>query len=228
MPGVFITAIGTDAGKTFVTAGLIRTLRAGGQNVSALKPIVSGFDETEPKGSDPALLLEALGRDVTPAELDAISPWRFKAPLSPDMAARQEDRSIDFEKIHDFCLATVAASDGLVLIEGVGGIMVPLNAHTTVLDWMQRLALPVILVAGTYLGAVSHCLSALETLKTRNLLPRMIVINESEAATVTMNDTLETLSHFCNGVPLIALPRQKPGVVSSAPFDDMIEALRIA
>lgn len=228
MPGVFITAIGTDAGKTFVTAGLIRTLRAKGRKVSALKPIVSGFDETDPKGSDPALLLEALGRDMTPAELDAISPWRFKAPLSPDMAARKEGRSINVEKVAGFCQAAIAGSDGLVLIEGVGGVMVPLDAHATVLDWMQSLALPVILVAGTYLGAVSHCLSALETLKTRNLLPRMIVVNESEGSTVTIGDTLETLSHFCEGVPMIALPRQKPGEFSSAAFSDMIKALRIA
>jgi dethiobiotin synthetase len=228
MPGIFITAIGTDAGKTFVTAGLIRALRAGEQKVSALKPIVSGFDATDPKGSDPAVLLEALGRGVAPAELDAISPWRFKAPLSPDMAARKEGRSIDVEKVAAFCRAAIAGSDGLVLIEGVGGIMVPLDTRFTVLDLMQRLALPVILVAGTYLGAVSHCLSALETLKTRNLLPRMIVINESEGATVTMGDTLETLSYFCGNVPLIALPRQPLGAFSSAPFDDMIKALRIA
>ncbi|WP_020176492.1 dethiobiotin synthase [Methyloferula stellata] len=228
MPGVFITATGTDAGKTFVTAGLIRALRAGGQKVSALKPVASGFDETDPKGSDPAVLLEALGREVSPAELDAISPWRFKAPLSPDMAARKEGRSIDVEKLAAFCQAAIAGNDGLVLIEGVGGIMVPLDTRFTVLDWMQRLALPIILVGGTYLGAVSHCLSALETLKTRNLLPRMIVINESEGSTVTMDDTLETLSHFCGSVPLIALPRQRPGAFSSASFDDIIKALCIA
>ncbi len=227
MPGVFITATGTDAGKTFVAAGLIRALRAEGRKVSALKPIVSGFDEMNPQGSDPALLLEALGRDVTLAELEAISPWRFKAPLSPDMAARQEGQSIDFEKVAGFCQAAIAANDGLVLIEGVGGIMVPLDARFTVLDLMQRLALPVILVAGTYLGAMSHCLSALEALKTRNLLPRLIVINESQGATVTMDDTLETLSHFCGSVPLIALAHQKPGELSDKPFKDLVKALGI-
>jgi dethiobiotin synthetase len=225
MPGLFITAIGTDIGKTFVTAGLIRALRAQGRKVSALKPVVSGFDETDPTASDPALLLAALGRPVTQAELDIISPWRFKAPLSPDMAARKESRLIEFDKVVAYCRAAIAASDELVLIEGVGGIMVPIDTRFTVLDWMQSLAAPVILVSSTYLGAISHCLSALEVLKMHKLYPHAIVINEWDGATVTMDDTLETLSHFCSNVPLIPLARQKPGLSSEAAFASLLKAL---
>jgi dethiobiotin synthetase len=228
MPGLFITATGTDIGKTFVTAGLIHALRAGGHKVSALKPIVSGFNESDPSGSDPALLLEALGRPVSMPELDPISPWRFKLPLSPDMAARKEGRKIDFDKVVSYCRAAIAASDGIVLIEGVGGMMVPLDQRFTVLDLMQSLALPVILVAGTYLGAISHLLSAVDVLKRYNLCPGTIVINESEGSSVTMNDTLETLAHFCGTLPLIPLTRQRPGELLNPAFEDLIKALHLA
>ena len=95
MPALFITATGTDIGKTFVTTGLIRALRQHGRKVTALKPIATGFDEKNFATSDAALLLEACGHDVDLDAIVAISPWRFAAPLSPDMAAAQEGKIID-------------------------------------------------------------------------------------------------------------------------------------
>ena len=78
----FITATGTDAGKTLITAALCHQLRAAGKAVNALKPVVSGFGP-DTSDSDPMILLRALGRDVTQEAIAAISPWRFAAPLSP-------------------------------------------------------------------------------------------------------------------------------------------------
>src|SRR5262249_21918620 len=98
----FVTATGTDVGKTFVTAGLIRHFRTAGRAVEAFKPVVSGFDPATPALSDPGMLLAALGRKVTPEELDRIAPFRFAAPLSPDMAARREGRTLDFDAIVEF------------------------------------------------------------------------------------------------------------------------------
>ena len=95
MAGVFVTGTGTDVGKTFVTAALVRHLRSAGKTVDAFKPVVSGFDPANIANSDPGVLLSALGRDVTNDELDRIAPWRFAAPLSPDLAAKAESRSID-------------------------------------------------------------------------------------------------------------------------------------
>src|ERR1019366_3696481 len=83
----FVTSTGTDIGKTFVTAGLIRYLREAGQAVHALKPVVSGYDPSVVETSDPAVLLGALGRPVAADEVERIAPWRFRAPLSPDPAA---------------------------------------------------------------------------------------------------------------------------------------------
>src|SRR2546423_9159197 len=88
MTAVFITATGTDIGKTFVTAGLIRHIRGAGGAVAAIKPIVSGFDPGAWQGSDPAILLAALGRPVALEEVERISPWRFQAALSPPNAGQ--------------------------------------------------------------------------------------------------------------------------------------------
>ena len=97
MAAYFVTSTGTDIGKTFVTAGLIRYLRESNQPVTALKPIVSGYDLSVVETSDPAVLLAALGRPVTADEVERIAPWRFRAPLSPDLAAAREGRRVDFE-----------------------------------------------------------------------------------------------------------------------------------
>ncbi len=93
MTAIFITATGTDVGKTFVAASLIGHLRQMGRVVEAIKPVVSGFDPTQAATSDPAVLIKALGVPVTPQAIEQISPWRFRAPLSPDLAARREGRT---------------------------------------------------------------------------------------------------------------------------------------
>lgn len=207
MPAVFITGTGTGVGKTFVTASLIRYWRGRGHPVGALKPIVSGFDPAAPDGSDPALLLEALGRKATPTEWDRISPWRFRAPLSPNMAARAENRRIDFEALVRFSQDAIAAQDGYLVIEGIGGLMVPIDERHTVLDWMANLRLPLILVGGTYLGTLSHVLSAQDVLCSRKLDLRAIVISETQNSSVPLDATLATLGNFA-AAPLLGLPRQ--------------------
>ena len=105
MAAYFVTSTGTDIGKTFVTAGLIRQLRIGGAAVDALKPVVSGYDSSVVETSDPAVLLGALGRPVTADEVERIAPWRFRAPLSPDLAAAREGRTIDFDALIAFSRA---------------------------------------------------------------------------------------------------------------------------
>jgi dethiobiotin synthetase len=206
MPAIFVTGTGTDVGKTFVTAGLVRFFQRKGRVVSALKPIVSGFDPESPAGSDPAVLLDALGEPVTEQSLARVSPWRFRAPLSADMASRAEGRTIDFEAVVALCRAAMPTREDILLVEGVGGIMVPLDERHTVLDLMARLGVPLVLVGGTYLGALSHVLSAQAVLLYRGLDLAAIVISESEGSTVPLEATLETLSRF-TAAPLLGLPR---------------------
>jgi dethiobiotin synthetase len=209
MSAFFVTATGTGIGKTFVTAGLIRHLRENGQSASALKPVVSGYDK--PAGSDPALLLEAMGEAVDDAAVARIAPWRFRAPLSPDMAASREHRAIDFDELVAFCRDR-ALSTGTLLIEGVGGVMVPLDAGHTSLDLMAALRFPAVLVTGSYLGSLSHALTAAAALERAGVKAIAIVINDTGTDEVPLTDTAATLRRFLPQHEIAILPRHADGL----------------
>lgn len=207
----FITSTGTDIGKTFITQGLIHQLRAAGRGVHAYKPLISGFDEAVMQESDSGQLLEALGRDITLKNIEAISPWRFSEPLSPHSAAEIEGRSIDIPALCEWCREKTN-EDGITLIEGVGGVMVPLNREVTVLDWMAALKLPVILVVGSYLGTLSHTLTALHALNSRHLEIAGIVISESSEEATPAQETAEGLRGLVpETLPILRAPYAKEG-----------------
>lgn len=218
MAGLFVTATGTGIGKTFVAAGLVRCLRAQGRKADAFKPVISGFDPAAAAESDTGLLLSALGRPLNAAEIERISPWRFAAPLSPDMAAARENRSVDFDALVAFSQNALAAPADATLIEGVGGIMVPLDRSHTVLDWMYALNVPVLLVAGSYLGAISHTLTAVAVLRQQGLAPATIVVSESEGSTVDLDETAGTISRFARDVGIVALPRKMSAADAETAF----------
>lgn len=219
MTAIFITATGTDVGKTYVAAALIRHLRQLGHAVDAIKPVVSDFDPDAMASSDPGILLAALGRRVTPDEIDRISPWRFRAPLSPDMAARREGRRVDVDDVIAFCKRMIADHRGVMLIEGVGGIMVPLDEDRTVLDLMMALRLPLILVAGSYLGTISHTLTAIDSLFRRELDVMAVIVSESPGSPVPLDETVAAIERFVNPVAVIGLPRMRGGGNSTAALD---------
>jgi dethiobiotin synthetase len=225
MSAFFITATGTDIGKTFVTAGLIRHWRALGREVDALKPVATGFNPDAPEATDTGILLASLGRPTAPAEIDRVTPWRFVAPLSPDMAARREQRLIDFDALVDFCRRAVAKNNGTLLIEGIGGIMVPLDNKHTVLDWMLVLQIPLVLVTGTYLGSLSHTLTCLEVLARRGLVVKSIIVNDTPGSTVTMQNTSEALANFAGAIPIVGVRRLPPGRTEDGVFRDIAKLL---
>ena len=214
---LFVTAAGTEIGKTLVTAALVYQLREAGRPVRALKPVISGLEEDALAGSDSGLILAALGREVDAAAVAEISPWRFRAPLSPHMAAAAEGREIDFSALVGFCRAEAeasAASGEILLIEGVGGAMVPVTTRQTVLDWMAALGLPAVLVGGSYLGALSHTLTAARALDSAGIAVAATVISESAENSVGLEPTVETLRGFLPGTPVVPLPRIRAGVAA--------------
>jgi dethiobiotin synthetase len=218
MTALFVTGTGTGVGKTFVTAGLIAQLPRAGRRVDALKPIVSGFDPDDAAASDPGLLLAALGRPLGDEALDDIAPWRFAAPLSPDMAAAREGRALDFDAVVAHSRRRLAARADVLLIEGVGGAMVPIDERHTVLDWMTLLRVPALVVAGSYLGTLSHTLTALHVIAQRHLDIAAVVISESEGATVPLDDTVTTVARFAGGIPVVGLARLPPGAAGHPAF----------
>ena len=139
MKPLFITATGTGIGKTIVTTILAWQAKQAGKSVRALKPVISGFTEDTYNESDTALILRSLDLEETEDAINNISPWRYEAPLAPDMAAARENAVLDFEKLISFCSEAIEGPDDIVLIEGVGGLMVPLSETRTVLDWIKAL-----------------------------------------------------------------------------------------
>jgi dethiobiotin synthetase len=207
-PSLFVAGAGTDVGKTFVAAHLIRALVARGVAVDALKPVVSGFDPTDWADSDPGRLLAALGRPLDAANLEAISPWRYAAPLSPDMAARLEGRAVDCAAAIALCRARIAALPGtLVVVEGAGGVMSPVDEGTTGLDLMAGIGAPAVLVGGSYLGAISHTLTAIEALRGRGLALKAVVVSESPAAGTPFAETVAAVARLARVSQVIAAPR---------------------
>jgi dethiobiotin synthetase len=205
---IFITGTGTDVGKTYVATSLIRHLRKMGRLVDAIKPVVSGFDPAQAAASDPGRLLGALGLPVTLQEIDRIAPWRFSAALAPDMAAQREGRSIDVDAVITFCRTAIDQRRDILLVEGVGGIMVPLDGERTILDVMMALQLPLILVAGSYLGTISHTLTAVDALYRRSMRVMAIIVSETPGSAVPLNDTVAAIARFAQ--PVIGLPREQP------------------
>jgi dethiobiotin synthetase len=225
MSAYFVTSTGTDIGKTFVTAGLVRHLRQARTTVAALKPIVSGFDIATAALSDPGVLLEALDEPISVEALKRISPWQFAAPLSPDMAAAREGRQISFDELVTFCREALAKNDGTLFIEGVGGIMVPLDPEHTVLDWAEALDLPLILVAGSYLGTISHTLTALDVIARAGLKVQALVVDDSGDGAVPLAETLVTLRRFTKTIPIATVPRVKAPVGAREAFAQLAELL---
>ena len=199
----FVTGSGTEVGKTYSTASWVRTLRARGRSVTALKPIVSGLDALSLAASDPGVLLQAMGRPVTPETVAEVSPWRFGPPISPDMAAARAGTPLQLDSLVSFCRQ---ADDEVVLVEGVGGVMVPLNDTTLVRDWMVALGWPVVLVTGSYLGALSHTLSAVAAVEVAGLDVHAVIVSQSPVEPVPLAETVATLQRFC-GVQVVPLPR---------------------
>jgi dethiobiotin synthetase len=204
---IFITATGADVGTTVVVTSLIRHLRQSGHAVDAIKPIVSGYDSARAAASDPGALIAALGLPFSPESIDRVSPWRFRAALPPDLAARFEGRKINVDEVVTFCQSAVERRHDILLIEGVGGIMVPLDEHRTILDVMMALRLPLILVTGSYPGTISHTLTALDSLFRRDMNVVATIVSETPDSAVPLDDVVASIGSFTD--PVIGLPRPR-------------------
>lgn len=204
MKRFFVAGTGTDLGKTHIACALLRAAVSRGQTVDAFKPVVSGFDQAQPEASDPARLAAAMGR---PDAWPEISPRRYRAPLAPNLAARLEGETLAMADLAADCQAWLESRDvDLALVEGAGGVMSPLTDDATNLELMTTLALPVLLVAGSYLGTASHLLTALEVLRARGLTVSAIVVSQSLDAP-NLRQTVEMLRAFERQTPIVTAPR---------------------
>ncbi|MEQ6890104.1 dethiobiotin synthase [Halomonas sp. CS7] len=155
MPAYFVTGTDTDAGKTLVTSGLLALARRRGLTTLGLKPVASGCKETAQglRNAD-ALALEAQTRPALPYA--TINPFAFAPAIAPHLAARRAGAAPTLKALDDHVRAPLDLDRDLALIEGAGGWRVPLNDREDLSGLAVRLELPVILVVGLRLGAISH------------------------------------------------------------------------
>ena len=180
---VFITATDTDAGKTYVTAGLTRQLIGLGLRARALKPVCCGRKPGEPN-ADVRALLEAQGWDEAAA--GRVNLHDFPDFSAPAAAAARAGARIGLDGLAHWCEAA-AEGASLTLIEGVGGLMVPLARNLLVADWLA--AMPdarVLLVARARLGGINHALLTLKALEAMGRAPDWVVVNDADGAGVAM------------------------------------------
>jgi dethiobiotin synthetase len=152
--GLFVTGTDTGVGKTLITAGLARAMRAQGIDVGVMKPVETGCPTRNRRlrPLDALTLREAAqSRDA----LDLINPYRFRMPLAPMVAAERSGRRIDVGRLEER-FARLADRHSVVLVEGAGGPLVPITDELSFLDLAIRLKLPLLIVIGSRLGAINH------------------------------------------------------------------------
>jgi len=226
MTGIFVTATGTEVGKTYVSEALIRYAKNQKNLILPSKPIISGWLPNDIEQTDTARLLKAADLMVNEANIKAISPWRFTLPLTPEMAAQKENKEINIQELIHFCeqRTLLAKKEGVHhLIEGVGGLMSPIKGHFTNLEWLKALNYRCILVTGSYLGTLSHTLTALKVLQNEGLQIAAVVVNETPQSSVPLADTVRYLTTY-GSFPVIEIPWQ-PNAVSIAHLSPLYELL---
>jgi len=165
--GLFITGTDTEIGKTAVTAGIAACLKKQGQNVGVMKPVAAG------SRSDAEYLREAAGVSDL---LDDINPVFLQEPLSPNVAALREARSVELDPIYQ-AFTRLANAHTYLLVEGVGGLLVPIRDDFSAADLARELNLPVLIVARAALGTINHTLLTIEAAVARSLNVRGVVYN---------------------------------------------------
>lgn len=165
--GLFVTGTDTGCGKTEVTLGLMRLFQDQGMKVAGMKPIASGSEATaDGLRNEDALRIQAACSEATPYE--RINPFAFAPPIAPHIAAEQAGVVIDFGRIAENYQALAQRNDR-VIVEGVGGLLAPLDEARDLVDLIHYLELPALLVIGLKLGCINHALLTVGALKARKI-----------------------------------------------------------
>ena len=182
MNGLFITGTDTEIGKTIVTAGLLRALRLRGVDAVSMKPIQTGAEKRGGALVAPDLEFHCAVSGYNPKpefRRKRLAPYCYEPACSPHLAARLAGEYPDMDYIAE-CKEKLLDKHELVLVEGAGGVMAPVDESRTMRDLMKKLRLPVVLVARRGLGTINHSLLSLLALKDAGLDVFGIVFNETQ------------------------------------------------
>jgi dethiobiotin synthetase len=201
--GIFITGTDTGVGKTIVATVIARLLKMRGVNVGVMKPVTSGCIESGGKLVSEDAELLVWGASGDPGDSD-IAPYLLKAPVAPCVAASMEGIRIDFGRIKD-SFDRLAARHEFVIVEGAGGLMVPLAGGLLMADLAARLDLPVLVVARPNLGTVNHSVLTCFAARQLGLTVKGIIINNYPEHPDRAEESAPHLIDSLSGAPLLGV-----------------------
>lgn len=217
-PGLFITATDTEVGKTLIAGAIARLLRQAGRKVGVLKPLASGCrHEREGLVSADAEFLAFCAETNYP--LSVLTPVCYRTPAAPIVCASVEHRPVDFEAIAAAYTYLCQTCD-VVLVEGIGGALVPLAENVTILDVAAAMNLPTVVVARSKLGTINHTLLTLAAVRAAGLPVAGVVINGYNAAQADIaEETAPDIIARCGDTHILAV----------VPYDDQssVEGCRL-
>ena len=202
--GYFITGTDTDAGKTWISLGIIEALKQQGKKVGVMKPISAGCEQTENglRNQDALLLQQHSNIEL---DYDTINPYAFEPAIAPHIAAADAGIRMDIESLYQK-LQTIEQQSDCIVVEGAGGWLVPLNDFQTMADLAKRFELPVILVVGMQLGCINHALLSVEAIRATGLPLIGWVANQVSAEMNRLDENIETLQQMIEAPMLGHIP----------------------
>lgn len=224
MKGAFITATGTGVGKTWLASALASACVQRGKRVAAIKPIETGVD---PDPVDALELARACG-DESLAHARGL--YRAKEPLAPYAIEKRGGASVGSLRTLAKRIRELSGKADYTIVEGVGGVLVPIDREHTVTDLAALLDLPTVVVARNALGVLSYTLTAVEALRKRKISVRAIVLNHVErsyAGDLSRTSNADVLADHLPRIPIIRTPRvQSPSDLVDA-ASQLLNVLKI-
>ncbi|MBY0502141.1 MAG: dethiobiotin synthase [Alphaproteobacteria bacterium] len=197
---IFITGTDTGIGKTYTSCHILKKWNDRGLKTIALKPISTGSQWIEGAyiNRDAHILRQVMSLHLSYSE---VNPYCFKLPVSPHIAAEKEYVNLTVNEIVSHIRSIAKIKHDRMIIEGVGGLMVPLNKKETQLDLIKALNYPVIFVVGLKLGCLNHTLLSIKMLKLYQIPIKGWLINHIDHAFDCVSENVETLKEYLKGIP---------------------------
>lgn len=205
-PHLFLAGTDTGVGKTVVTAALLACARNAGADAVPMKPVQTGCPGSPPQAPDLDFALRMAGLRLPASERARLCPFRFRTPCSPHLAAEREGATLSLPRLAA-AWDRVRARHPTVLVEGAGGLRVPLNGRAEMIDLAERLGISVLLVVRNRLGALNHALLSLEALRVRGLpVAGYVLVEDASTPRYLRENNRETLRRFAPGLERGVLP----------------------
>ncbi len=207
--GVFVTATDTGAGKTVVSTGLVRAMRAAGKSVAVMKPVASGCEQTG-EGLRNADALQLMKASTLSLPYRQVNPYAFEAPVAPHIAACSAGVEIELPVIESAFRQLQAVADCIV-VEGVGGWLVPVSDTHSMADVARMLALPIVLVVPVRLGCLNHALLSAAAIRQSGLALCGWVANRIDSDCLCAEENIAALKERLDAPLLLDLPCEEDG-----------------